>query len=210
MLKKLTLLTAVFAMLVMLASPAYAILRVLEPELSDELKAIAKEHTASSRNIDAAALTIDDAWLREFFNVKVDVYMIEATIDKNLSTEQKIQIPVRVDTKTVLSEADFAMLAEEDNALAPEEPVMRIMSVGDEPVSSDNQNALTPEERKLAEAGGQTANLGEIAESRPIATDGAIVAYTAAASDNTLFYIAGAILAAAVLAGGYTVIRRKA
>ncbi len=210
MLKKLTLLTAVFAMLVMLASPAYAILRVLEPELSDELKAIAKEHTASSLNIDAATITIDDAWLREFFNVKVDVYMIEATIDKNLSTEQKIQIPVRVDTKTVLSEADFAMLAEEDNALAPEEPVMRIMSVGDEPVSSDNQNALTPEERKLAEAGGQTANLGEIAESRPIATDGAMAADTAAASNNTLFYIAGAILAVAVLAGGYTVIRRKA
>lgn len=208
MLKKLTLFTAVFAMLVLLASPAYAMLRVLEPELSNELKAIAKDHTASSRNIDAAAITIDEAWLQEFFNVKVDVYMIEATIDKGLATEQKIQIPVRVDTKAILSEADFALLVEEDNALAPAEPVMRIMSVKDEAVTNEQPAWQTPpdaQDKPVTEAPLEV-------QSQPLAEDLALAEDTAASQTggNMVLFIGAAILAAAALVGGLRAVRRRA
>jgi len=110
-------------------------LRILEPELSNELKSIATEHVANTKNIDANTITVENAWLQEFFNTKVDVYMIEAIIDRGLATEQKIQIPVRVDTKTVLSEADITLLAEEDDAQAPDEPVARIMTATDTAVA---------------------------------------------------------------------------
>jgi len=215
MLKKLTLFTAVFAMLVLLASPAYAMLRVLEPELSDDLKAIAKEHIASSENIDAGAITIDDAWLREFFNVKVDVYMVEATIDKGLATEQKIQIPVRVDTKTVLSEADFALLTEEDNAQAPEEPVMRIMSATVEDKSVENQpvDPETPvtDEQPISQTPPDAQD--ELVTDAPLEVQSQPIAEDAAASepvDNTVFYIGAVLLAAAVLTGGYVAVKRRA
>jgi len=215
MLKKLTLFTAVFAMLVLLASPAYAMLRVLEPELSDDLKAIAKEHIASSENIDAGAITIDDAWLREFFNVKVDVYMVEATIDKGLATEQKIQIPVRVDTKAVLSEADFALLTEEDNALAPDEPVMRIMSATVEDKSVENQpvDPETPvtDEQPISQTPPDAQD--ELVTDAPLEVQSQPIAEDAAASepvDNTVFYIGAVLLAAAVLTGGYVAVKRRA
>jgi len=215
MLKKLTLFTAVFAMLVLLASPAYAMLRVLEPELSDDLKAIAKEHIASSENIDAGAITIDDAWLREFFNVKVDVYMVEATIDKGLATEQKIQIPVRVDTKTVLSEADFALLTEEDNAQAPEEPVMRIMSATAEDKSVENHpvdpNTPVTDDQPIAQIPPDAQN--ELVTDAPLEVQSQPIAEDAAASqngDNTVFYIGALLLAAAVLTGGYVAVKRRA
>jgi len=215
MLKKLTLFTAVFAMLVLLASPAYAMLRVLEPELSDDLKAIAKERIASSENIDAGAITIDDAWLREFFNVKVDVYMVEATIDKGLATEQKIQIPVRVDTKTVLSEADFALLAEEDNAQAPEEPVMRIMTATVEDKSVENQpvdpNTPVTDDQPISQTPPDAQN--ELVTAAPLEVQSQLIAEDAAASepvDNTVFYIGAVLLAAAVLTGGYVAVKRRA
>jgi len=215
MLKKLTLFTAVFAMLVLLASPAYAMLRVLEPELSDDLKAIAKEHIASSENIDAGAITIDDAWLREFFNVKVDVYMVEATIDKGLATEQKIQIPVRVDTKAVLSEADFALLTEEDNAQAPEEPVMRIMSATVEDKSVENQpvdpNTPVTNDQPISQTPPDAQD--ELVTDAPLEVQSQPIAEDAAASepvDNTVFYIGAVLLAAAVLTGGYVAVKRRA
>lgn len=147
MLKKLTLFTTVFAIFLLFASSANAMLRVLDTELSDELKAIAKQYLTSERNIDADAITIDEAWLREFFNLKVDVYMIETTIDQGLSTEQKIQIPVRVDTKLVLSEDDLAKLTEEDNALSTGEPIARTMSITveeDADVAADTILTETP------------------------------------------------------------------
>jgi hypothetical protein len=215
MLKKLTLFIAVFAMLVMLASPAYAMLKMLEPELSDELKAIAKDHAASSRNIDAASITVDEAWLREFFNVKVDVYMVEATIDKGLATEQKIQIPVRVDTKTALSEADFALLTEQDNALAPEEPVMRIMSATVEDKSVENHpadpNTPVTNEQPVAQTPPDAQN--ELVTDAPLEVQSQPVAEDAAASQtggNTVLFVGGAILAAAALFGGLKAVHRKA
>lgn len=181
--KKFTLFTAVFVILILVASPAYAMLRVLEPELSDELKAVAAEHLANSKNISADSITINDAWLREFFNIKVDVYMIEAVIDQGLATERKIQIPVRVDTKAMLTEADLALLAEEDNAQAPDEPVMRIMTATD---MATTEAPLDP-------------------QGQPVAEDAA----ASQSEDNTVFYMGALLLITAILVGGYTVMRRK-
>ena len=184
MLKKLTLFAVLFAMFVLIANPVSAMLKVLDQEISDELRALAKEHIASSQNIDAGSITIEDSWLREFFNLKVEVYMINAVIDQGLSTEQKQPIYVRVDTKAILNESELALLTEEDNAQAPDEPVMRIMTAVEQPVE----------------------------EAQPVAEDLELAEEASAYEQggNMIFYIGAAILVVAVLAGGFIAVRRKA
>lgn len=127
MLKKSFVLAVVCIILLLtMAGPAVAVLKVLEPELSEELREIAKAYLVQEENISGDAITIEDGWVREYRNVGVDVYMVAAVVDKGLATERKVQLPVRVDQKVVLSDADLAALEEEDNALAPEEPVFRV------------------------------------------------------------------------------------
>lgn len=118
-------------MLLVAAGPALAMLKVLDAELSNELREIAKEHLVRTENIDAGAITIEDGWVREFWNAGVDVYMVEAIVDKGLAGERKVQLPVRVDQKAVISEAELAALEEEDNTLAPDEPQVRIMTAAE-------------------------------------------------------------------------------
>jgi len=128
MLKKSFVIAAVCIVLLMaLSGPAAAILKVLEPELSEELREIAKAHIMQVENVSGDAITIEDGWVREYWNVEVDVYMVVAVVDKGLATERKLEIPVRVDRKAVLGADELAALEAEDNALAPEEPVARIL-----------------------------------------------------------------------------------
>lgn len=119
----------VVCLLVLLtAAPALAMLKVLDPDLSSELREIAGEYLAGQEGVAAEAITIEDGWVREFWNVGVDVYMVEAVVNKGLADERKIQLPVRVDRKEVLSGAALLALEEEDRALAPAEPVFRVMA----------------------------------------------------------------------------------
>lgn len=125
----------------MMVVPTMAMLKVLEPELSNELRVIAVNHFAQAHKVEAAAITIEDAWVREFWNAKVDVYMVEATVDKGLTTQQKIQVPVRVDQKVVLTDTELNALQEEDNRFAPNETVIRAMSgtqTKSEPVAAED------------------------------------------------------------------------
>lgn len=123
-------------MLLVTAGPALAMLKVLDAELSNELREIAKEHLVRTENIEAGAVTIEEGWVREFRNAGVDVYMVEAIVDKGLAGERKVQLPVRVDQKIVISEAELAALEEEDNTLAADEPQVRITTTAEgEPVA---------------------------------------------------------------------------
>jgi len=138
MFRKLVVVLVAYLFSAAMAGPAAAILKVLEPAVSNELREIAREHVAGTYNVPADAVTIADSWVREYWNVGVDVYNVVAIIDEGLATETKVEVPVRVDRKAVLSAAELTALEEEDTALAPEEPVMRIMAAeGDEPAAEE-------------------------------------------------------------------------
>ncbi|MBS3886772.1 MAG: hypothetical protein KGZ56_06925 [Dethiobacter sp.] len=122
MIKKSLVLAVVCGLLLIMATPTMAVLKVLDHEVSEELRAIAVNHLAETHNSNAVAITIEDGWLREFFNIKVEVYMLEAVIDQGLASEQKIQVPVRVDQKVVLTADELKALEDEDNKLAPSDP----------------------------------------------------------------------------------------
>jgi len=186
MLKKLALFITVFSMLVLIASPASAMLRILEPETSQELQVIAQEHLANSMNIDASAITINETWLRELFSLKVDVYMVIAVIDQGLPTEQRVEVPVRVDTKAVLSESELAQLIEEDKAMTPDEPIMRAMS-------------LEVDTEEVTDA---------VQEAVPISAE--INQVETVSTNNTIFFVGAAILLIGVLAGALVLKKRKA
>jgi len=113
----------VIVLLFSLFSSAYAMLRVLEPELSLNLQAIAREHVATTQNADAEAIVIEGTWLREFWNIGVDVYKVEIMVN-----ESKITVPVSVYEKRVLSVEELSLLEANDLAAAPAEPQIRIMT----------------------------------------------------------------------------------
>lgn len=141
MIKKSLVLAVVCGLLLIMITPAMAMLKVLDPEVSEELRAIAVNYLAETHNTDAAAINIEDGWVREFWNAKVEVYMVEAVIDQGLASEQKILVPVRVDQKTVLTAEELKALEEEDNKLAPSEPQARILTAEDAPVEDTSAPA---------------------------------------------------------------------
>ncbi len=131
MLKKFIALTVICTALLIIATPTMAMLKVLDSAVAEELNDIAIKHLAVTYNVKSESITIIEGWVREFWNVKVDVYMIEAIIDKGLATEKKVQVPVRVDQKVVLNEAELAVLDENDKNLASSDPQIRIMTATD-------------------------------------------------------------------------------
>ena len=135
MIKKAAVFAVICVVLLIMTVPAMAVLKVLEPELSEELRGIAKSYLAETHSTEADAIIIEDGWVREYWNIKVDVYMVEAVIDKGLATEQRVQVPVRVDAKAVLADAELKALEEQDNSLASDEPQARILSVEEEKIT---------------------------------------------------------------------------
>ncbi|MBS3900118.1 MAG: hypothetical protein KGZ54_05845 [Dethiobacter sp.] len=133
--KKSFMLAVICGLLLIMATPTMAVLKVLDPAISEELRAIAVKHLAETHNTDAIAIAIEDGWLREFWNAKVEVYMVEAVIDRGLASEQKVQVPVRVDQKTVLTADELKALEAEDNRLAPEDPQARILMTENAPTA---------------------------------------------------------------------------
>ncbi|KAF0195173.1 MAG: hypothetical protein FD169_1527 [Bacillota bacterium] len=124
--------TILALLLVLLATPAFAMLKVLEAPLAKELEGLAKQHAASRLNVSVDKVAVDDAWLLEFFNIKVEVYVVPMVVNGVKTTEY-----VRVDTKAVLTEADIEALRAEDNKNAPKEPIFRTMSIGIDKVEAE-------------------------------------------------------------------------
>lgn len=60
MLRKAVIFAVVCLLLLLTAGPALAMLKVLEPELSNELREIAREHLAQTEGITADTITIED------------------------------------------------------------------------------------------------------------------------------------------------------
>lgn len=112
-------------MLALLATPALAALKILEAPLAQELEGLAKQNAASRYNVSVDKVAIDDPWLLELFNIGTEVYIVPMVVNGVKTTEY-----VRVDTKTVLSEAEMEALRAEDEENAPEEPVFRTMAIG--------------------------------------------------------------------------------
>lgn len=208
-LKKAVVLTVVCLLLLVTAAPAAAMLKVLEPKLSEELREVAKAHLVRTENIAAAAIVIQEGWVQEYWNTGVEVYNVVAVIDKGLATERVVQIPVRVDQKVVLSDAEMTALKEKDKALAPEQPVMRIMMAPDEALAGGHKSVG---DQPVSQPGGQAYDqplkVSQAAAKDPGLPSGAEPAQTAANDINTTSVVRddARSVAEAVQAGasGYT------
>lgn len=194
--------TTLILLLIAISQPAFAMLKVLDPEVSSELRNIAIDHITANHGVDKDSVSIEDGWVRELFHIKVDIYMIEATLNKGNADEQKLQIPVRVDTKSVLSEADFALLVEEDAAQTPDEPIARVMSLD---TAVTNEGEAAPETLEATDGAVQEPANPESVQAVPISAD------LAENPDNSnLFLIAGALLLTLGIAAALLIKRRKA
>ena len=108
-------------MVIALALPAMAALKVLSEELSAELELIAKEHYAAENKVPVESLKVTEGWVRELFSLKQEVYVVVFGEDKS--------VYVDVATKKVLSAKEMEDLIAQDLAKAPSEPIMRTMSL---------------------------------------------------------------------------------
>lgn len=134
--KKLIALTML--MVIALAVPAMAALKVLPEELSTELEQIAKEHYAAEKNVSADSLKVTEGWVRELFNIDREIYVV-------VIGEQE-SVYVDVAAKTVLSEEEMEALIAEDLANEPDEPIFRTMAI--EVGSEDGEVNATDAEEK--------------------------------------------------------------
>jgi len=91
--------------LVMLASPASALLRVLEPSVALELETIARNSIATERNIPLAQVTAVDPWLLDLRGLAIEIYVVPLVIG-----QEKITVNVRVSDKAILTEKEVEAL----------------------------------------------------------------------------------------------------
>jgi len=104
--KRILILTLV---LVMLALPASAMLRILDPDVALELETIARNSVATERNIPVAGVTAVDPWLLDLRGLGIDIYVVPLVIGA-----EKVTVHVRVSDKAILTaEAVEALKAEE-------------------------------------------------------------------------------------------------
>jgi len=108
--KRILILTLV---LVMLALPASAMLRILEPSVALELETIARNSVATERNIPLAQVTAVDPWLLDLRGLAVEIYVVPLVIG-----EEKVTVNVRVSDKAILTEKEVEALKAEEVAAA--------------------------------------------------------------------------------------------
>lgn len=134
--KKIAILTL---MLILLATPALAMLKVLDAAVAQELEGIAKKNAAAEHKVELSKIAIQDPWLRELYNIKLEVYVVPMVVNG-----AEVTVYVQVDTKEVLSDAAMKALVAENLAKEPSEPVFRTMSLATdtEAVEDTNQENL--------------------------------------------------------------------
>ncbi|MBS3873846.1 MAG: hypothetical protein KGZ92_02730 [Firmicutes bacterium] len=108
--KRILLLTLV---LVMLALPASAMLRVLEPSVALELETIARNHIATERNIPLAQVVAVEPWLLDLRGLGTEIYVVPLVIG-----EDKLTVNVRVSDKALLTEKEVEDLKAAEVATA--------------------------------------------------------------------------------------------
>jgi len=100
--KRILILTLV---LVMLALPASAMLRVLEPSVALELETIARNSIATQRNIPLAQVTAVDPWLLDLRGLAIEIFVVPLVIG-----QEKVTVNVRVSDKAILTEEEVEAL----------------------------------------------------------------------------------------------------
>lgn len=108
--KRILILTLV---LVMLALPASAMLRVLEPSVALELETIARNSIATERNIPLAQVTAVDPWLLDLRGLAIEIYVVPLLIG-----QETVTVNVRVSDKALLTEKEVEALKAEEVATA--------------------------------------------------------------------------------------------
>jgi len=132
-------------MLVLLATPTLAALKMLEAPLAKELEELAVKAAAARHNVSVEKVEIIDPWLLELFNIKTEVYVVPLVVNGEKVTEY-----VQVDNKKVLSQSEMEALRADDEKNAPEEPVFRTLAIdmGEEDtevtVTGTNKPSLLP------------------------------------------------------------------
>jgi len=91
--------------LVMLALPASAMLRVLEPSVALELETIARNSIATQRNIPLAQVTAVDPWLLDLRVSAIEIFVVPLVIG-----QEKVTVNVRVSDKVILTEEEVEAL----------------------------------------------------------------------------------------------------
>jgi len=99
--------------LVMLALPASAMLRILEPSVALELETIARNSIATERNIPLAQVTAVDPWLLDLRGLAVEIYVVPLVIGT-----EKVTVNVRVSDKALLTEKEVEALKADEAATA--------------------------------------------------------------------------------------------
>ncbi|MDP3058573.1 MAG: hypothetical protein Q8N36_03860 [bacterium] len=126
--KKMLVLTML--LIIVLATPSLAALKILEPALALELETVARQHVATTKGVDLAKVTISDAWLQELFNTKNDVYVVNVKVN-DVTEETYVQIA----NKKILTAKEYQELVDENIKKAPSEPQTRTMSATAEEVA---------------------------------------------------------------------------
>jgi len=119
--KKILVLTLV--MLMVMATSAMAMLKVLEPALASELEGLVREQLAKERNVSLDRVVIEEGWVLELHSIKTDLYVVIATVNG-----EKVETHVHVGDKRVLTKEETAALKAENEKAAPSEPVFRVMT----------------------------------------------------------------------------------
>jgi hypothetical protein len=138
--KKVFVLTLI--MLTVMATSAMAMLKVLEPALASELEGLVREQLAKEQNVSIDRVVIEEGWVLELHNIKVDLYVVIAKVNG-----EKVETHVHVGEKRVLTAEQTAALKAQDEKAAPAEPVFRIMSAGAEDSKQIAENAPVAESR---------------------------------------------------------------
>ncbi len=118
-------LTLTLVLIIALAVPAMAALKMLPEALALELEEVARDHLAAERNISVDSITVSEAWVRELWNIEKDIYIVVLLVG-----DEKISIHIDVADKAALTDEEFEALVAEDLANEPEEPVFRTMAIG--------------------------------------------------------------------------------
>ena len=100
---------AVFLVL-MMALPVSAALKMLPEAQAEELEGIAVEYVALEEGIDAEDLAVTEGWVRELRALGKDIYMVGL-----LHEDTKFMVAVDVDEQRVLTEEELEALIDEDD-----------------------------------------------------------------------------------------------
>ena len=111
-------------LVLVLAAPAAAALKMLPDAQVQELEGIALEYLASETGIDVDELEVSEGWVRELRALGLDIYMVVVLHD-----DDKFMVAIEVEEQLVLSDAELEALVADDIEKTPEDAVYTLGGV---------------------------------------------------------------------------------